>query len=135
MKAETLASPFKGQKIAYWIVTGFISLVLLNGGIQDAFKQPPYITWLRNMGYPDYFAIVIGVWKVLGVIALLIPGFLLVKEWAYAGFVFLLSGAIISHSVISEIPIFQGIMLILIVLSWYLRPSSRRIQSPGSQQH
>ncbi len=127
METKTTLKDSKVRIIAYWVITAFASIVLLNGGINNALLRPPYITGLRNMGYPDFFAIIIGTWKLLGVVALLIPGFPLLKEWAYAGFFFLISGAIISHSVIGDMPIFQVIMLILIVLSWYLRPSYRRI--------
>lgn len=129
MDTKTTLIDSKVRIIAYWVITAFASIVILNGGINNALLRPPYITGLRNMGYPDFFAVVIGIWKVLGVIALLVPGFVLLKEWAYAGFFFLLSGAIISHTVIGDMPIFQVIMLILIVLSWYLRPSYRRIAS------
>ncbi len=117
----------KRRVIVYWIITGFISLVLLNSSIIDIFKKPPYFTILLKMGYPGYFAILIGVWKVLGVVAIVIPKFVLLKEWAYAGFFFLLTGAIISHLVIKDSFMFQLITLILVVLSWYLRPANRRI--------
>ncbi|HEX8576370.1 MAG TPA: DoxX family protein [Flavobacterium sp.] len=117
----------KVRLIAYWATTIAISAVLLNAGINNVLQRSPYIDWLHNMGYPTYFAVVIGTWKILGVITILIPRFPLLKEWAYAGFFFLLSGAIISHAIIGDNPAFQIIMLILIVLSWFLRPSDRKL--------
>ena len=117
----------KGRLIAYWIITGLIALVLLNGGVMDVFRQPPYFDLLLKMGYPGYFSIILGTWKILGVIAILIPRFPLLKEWAYAGFFFLLTSAIISHLTIRDNIIFQVIMLILIILSWYLRSANRKL--------
>lgn len=127
-KNADLPADSRSRKIAYWIITGLASLVLLNGGINDALKQSPYIDFLRKMGYPDYFAVILGIWKIMGVITILIPRFPLFKEWAYAGFFFLLTGAIISHAMIGDYFIFQIIVLILIIFSWYLRPSSRKLQ-------
>jgi hypothetical protein len=124
-----LSGNSKGGLIAYWIITGLISLVFLNGGINDLLKREPYYGLLLKMGYPGYFSIILGIWKTIGVIALLIPGFKLLKEWTYAGYFFLLSGAIISHLQIGDNIIFQIIILILLGLSWYLRPENRRLQS------
>jgi hypothetical protein len=117
----------KARLIAYWIITGILSLVFLNGGINDFLKQDPYYGLLLKMGYPGYFSVILGVWKTLGIIAILIPGFKLLKEWAYAGYFFLLSGAVISHLQIGDHIIFQLIILVLLILSWYLRPESRRV--------
>lgn len=72
----------------------------------------------------------IGAWKMAGAVILLIPGFLLVKEWAYAGFFFLLTGAVTSH-IASGDQFFQWVapftFAVLTVLSWYLRPANRKI--------
>lgn len=123
-----LLENFKVRVITYWVITGLISLVFLNGGINDIFKQEPYYGLLLKLGYPAYVSVVLGVWKTLGVIALLVPKFKLIKEWAYAGFFFLLTGAIISHLQIGDTIIFQTIILILLGLSWYLRPANRRLK-------
>ena len=85
---------------------------------------------IAHVGYPSYFMYIIGVWKILGVIAILVPKFKLLKEWAYAGFFFLMSGALISHLVLGDSgkailgPLFQTIF---VVLSWYFRPADRKI--------
>lgn len=126
-QTSKFSSNSKAQLIAYWIITVFISLVFLNGGINDILKQEPFYDLLIKLGYPGYFSVILGIWKTIGVIALLIPGFKLLKEWAYAGYFFLLSGAIISHLQIGDNIIFQTIILILLILSWHLRPESRKL--------
>jgi uncharacterized membrane protein YphA (DoxX/SURF4 family) len=126
-KRSTLPGQSKWKMITYWIVTGLLALVFINGGLNDVFKQDPYYGILLKMGYPGFVAILLGIWKVLGAIVLLIPGFKLIKEWAYAGFFFLLTGAIISHLQIGDLIIFQLIILILLAVSWYLRPEHRRL--------
>jgi hypothetical protein len=110
------------------IITSLSSLVLLSGGFMNVFRKSPNIDLVLKMGYPGYFSVIIGAWTILGVIAILIPRFTLVKEWAYAGFVFLLTSAIISHLIIGDNIVFQIIILLLIVLSWYLRPLNRKVQ-------
>ena len=85
---------------------------------------------ITHLGYPIYFLTILGVWKILGVAAVLIPKFPLLKEWAYAGFFFVMSGAMISHIFIGDpaselIP--SLLLLILTLISWYFRPASRKI--------
>src|SRR5512134_193957 len=94
----------KSAKIIYWIATIWLSLGMLATGMQQLFKvelegalSPPGVYGITQLGYPIYLLTLLGVWKILGVIALLIPGFSLLKEWAYAGFFFLLTGALFSH--------------------------------------
>jgi len=88
--------------------------------------------FIINLGYPVYFLTILGIWKILGVIAVLIPKFPLLKEWAYAGFFFAMSGAVFSHiaSGNSVNEIFPPLLLlILTVVSWYFRPADRKIIS------
>lgn len=85
---------------------------------------------ITHLGYPVYLLTILGIWKVLGVVTLLIPKFPLLKEWAYAGFFFVMSGAIFSHiaSGDSVSAIFPSLLLlILTVVSWYFRPEDRKI--------
>jgi hypothetical protein len=87
---------------------------------------------ITQLGYPIYFLTILGVWKILGAVTVLIPKFPLLKEWAYAGFFFAMSGAIFSHiafgNSVSEI--FPSLLLlILTVVSWYFRPADRKIIS------
>lgn len=121
----------KRNKIIYWIATALLSFGMLGSGIAQIIQAQDMINLVVPLGYPLYFLTLIGVWKVLGVIAILTPGFKLLKEWAYAGFFFLLTGAAISHLAsghydIKEIigPVMQTIFLIL---SWYFRPENRKI--------
>jgi len=86
--------------------------------------------FILALGYPAYFLTLIGAWKILGVVAVLIPKFPLVKEWAYSGFLFLMSGAIFSHIAMSNgLKEMFGpvLLLVLTLLSWYFRPANRRV--------
>ena len=93
---------------------------------------PPGVFGITHLGYPVYFLTILGIWKILGVVALLIPKFPLLKEWAYAGFFFAMSGAVFSHIALGD-PMSEIapslVLLILIVVSWYFRPEDRKIIS------
>lgn len=85
---------------------------------------------MAHLGYPLYFLTLLGVWKILGVAAVLIPKFALLKEWAYAGFFFAMFGAVYSHLAVNDsaIELFGPLLLIfLTALSWYFRPADRRL--------
>lgn|SRR5690606_3948085 len=120
----------KSKKIFYWIVTIFLSIGMTAGGVQQMLQTGGYNEIVTSLGYPLYLLSIIGTWKILGVITILLPGFTLLKEWAYAGFFFVMSGAFLSHLIMSQ-PFVEAlpslILLITIVLSWYLRPPDRRI--------
>jgi DoxX-like family len=119
----------KKQPIAYWICTGLLSLGMFFGGIAQASHAKWNVEGMMRLGYPLYFMTIIGTWKILGVIALLVPGYQLVKEWAYAGFFILMTGAVVSHLASGEQVtqvIAPSIFVILIVLSWKLRPADRK---------
>jgi uncharacterized membrane protein len=118
------------KKIFYWIVTLWLALGMLSTGVVQLIKMDEDVANILHLGYPVYVLTIIGVWKLLGVVALLIPKFPLLKEWAYAGFFFAMVGAIISHIAVGD-PI-QDIfppllLLVLTVASWYLRPADRKI--------
>jgi hypothetical protein len=85
---------------------------------------------LTHLGYPVYILIILGAWKILGAIAVLVPGVPVVKEWAYAGFFFIMTGALFSHLAMgdSAVELFPSLLLlILTILSWYFRPAGRRL--------
>ena len=89
---------------------------------------------MTHLGYPIYFLTILATWKMLGVVAVLIPKFALLKEWAYAGFFFAMTGAVFSHLAIGDgaKENFGPVLLIILtVLSWYFRPADRRIISFG----
>ncbi len=120
----------KRNKIIYWIATLWLALGMLSSGIVQLFKVQTEGDFIAGLGYPVYFLTLLGIWKILGVVALLIPGFPLLKEWAYAGFFFVMSGAVFSHvaSGDSVNEIFPSLLLLtLAVVSWYLRPADRKI--------
>jgi DoxX-like family len=124
----------KAGKIIYWISTIWLALGMLSTGIVQLFKVKSEVDFIINMGYPLYFLPILGAWKILGVVAVLIPGFPLLKEWAYAGFFFAMSGAVFSHIALgnSMKEIFPPILLlVLTVVSWYFRPSSKKYEVRG----
>jgi len=120
----------KRNKIIYWISTIWLSLGMLSTGIVQLLNVKEKVDFILNMGYPDYFLTMLGVWKILGVVALLIPKFPLLKEWAYAGFFIAMSGAIFSH-IASGNPIREILpallLLVLTLVSWNFRPADRKI--------
>lgn len=120
----------KRNKIIYWISTAWLSLGMASTGIVQIIQPQEEIQKMMALKYPAYFFTIIGIWKILGVIAVLVPRFPLVKEWAYAGFFFLMSGAVFTHLATGDPATeFFGplLLLTLTILSWYFRPESRRI--------
>jgi uncharacterized membrane protein YphA (DoxX/SURF4 family) len=120
----------KRNKIIYWIATAWLALGMLSTGIVQLIQSQEVVDKTSvGLGYPAYFLTILGVWKLLGVIAILIPKFPLLKEWAYAGFFFVMSGAIISHIVSGDALIDSFgpfLLLILTFVSWYFRPPGRK---------
>lgn len=123
----------KRNKVIYWISTGLLALAMLNSGVIQLLKIKAAlydVTAMTHLGYPIYFLTILGIWKILGVGALLIPKFSLLKEWAYAGFFFTLSGAAISHIAVGDSASEWTISLFLLsmtIVSWYFRPTDRKI--------
>jgi uncharacterized membrane protein YphA (DoxX/SURF4 family) len=122
----------KRNKIIYWIATLWLALGMLSTGIVQLSKTEAEVDNITQLGYPAYFLTMLGIWKILGVIALLIPKFPLLKEWAYAGFFFAMSGATFSRiasgdSVNELLP--SLLLLTLTAVSWYFRPADRKIIS------
>ncbi|HEY4874258.1 MAG TPA: DoxX family protein [Puia sp.] len=120
----------KGKLIWYWIITAILSFCIFFGGLAQTMQLKDVLQGFKPLGYPNYFISLIGVWKMLGVIAILIPKFKLLKEWAYAGIFFVMSGAVISHIASNDVSvqiIAPFLLAVLTVLSWYLRPLNRKI--------
>jgi hypothetical protein len=122
----------KRNKIIYWVSTVWLALGMLSSGIVQLIKLPEEVDMMTHLGYPLYFLTILGIWKLLGVITVLIPKFPLLKEWAYAGFFFTMSGAVFSHIAGGDgAKEFFGpvLLLILTVASWYFRPADRKVGS------
>ena len=126
----------KRDKIIYWIATLWLALGMVSTGAVQLLRvqsegalAPPGVYGITHLGYPVYFLTILGIWKMLGVVAVLIPKSPVLKEWTYAGFFFTMSGAIVSHIAIGDpmntlIP--SLLLLILTLVSWYFRPAVRK---------
>ncbi len=121
----------KRNKIIYWVATLWLALGMVSTGIVQLLKMKEEVDKMTHLGYPVYFLTLLGVWKILGVVAVLIPRFPILKEWAYAGFFFAMSGAAISHlacnNPVKEI-LPSLLLLTLTLISWYFRPEDRKCQ-------
>ncbi|MFA4868595.1 MAG: DoxX family protein [Pedobacter sp.] len=119
----------KTTKVIYWIATLWLSLGMISTGIVQLLKMKEEVSLMTTLGYPSYLLTILGVWKILGVIAVLIPKFPLLKEWAYAGFFFTMTGAVISHLIVGDAAtnLFGPVLLlVLTTVSWYFRPEDRK---------
>lgn len=120
----------KTKKTIYWVSTIFLSIGMLAGGIQQMLQTGGYNEIVTQLGYPLYMLSIIGTWKIFGVVSILVPKKPLLKEWAYAGFFFTMSGATISHFAVGQ-PITEAIpsiiLLVVTATSWYFRPDDRKI--------
>jgi hypothetical protein len=127
----------KARIFGYWASTGLLALSMVGGGIMDLAHGPQVVAMLRHLGYPMVVATMLGIWKLLGALALLAPRLPRLKEWAYAGVAFDFIGAIASHASVGDCAsaIVPPIVLLAIaVASWTLRPESRLLRSPGTDE-
>ena len=124
----------KVKMILYWITTTLIALETLAGGVTDLtpgrrvlFNGPLVADLVTSLGYPVYVLTILGIWKIPGAITLVVPRFLRLKEWAYAGIVFELSGAAASLAARGRRSdlVAPLVLLGLALASWALRPPSR----------
>ena len=123
----------KRNKIIYWIATIWLALGMVATGAGQLVKMKAGqggSDMITRLGYPVYLLTLLGIWKILGAVAVLIPRFPLLKEWAYAGIFFVMSGAMFSHIAIGD-PISallpSLLLLILALVSWYFRPADRKL--------
>lgn len=119
----------KRNKIIYWIATGWLALGMVSTGTVQLLRTKEELDLMAVLGYPVYFLTILGIWKLLGTVVVLIPKFPLIKEWAYAGFFFAMSGAIFSHIAAGSaaVDLFgPSLLLILTTVSWYFRPAERK---------
>ena len=123
----------KRNKIIYWVTTIWLALGMVSTAIVQLLREKSGqggAESLSHLGYPVYLLTLLGTCKILGVIVVLIPKFPLLKEWAYAGFFFVMAGAIFSHIALGDAvtAILPALLLIaLTILSWYFRPVDRKL--------
>lgn len=118
------------RTVAYWVTTFVIVFELIAGSVWNLMTIEWVEAQLGHLGYPLFFAYVLGVCHVGAAVAIIAPGFRLLKEWAYAGAVFLWSGAVVSHLALGDGPVSWGPPLMfaaIAVASWSLRPADRRL--------
>lgn len=124
-----MAEGGKGKLIGYWILTVLIVLSQGASGVMDLTGAEPVVTAFAALGYPLYVLMILGVWKILGGIALVVPGKAKLKEWAYAGFFFDFTGAAASHALNGDgLALIAPALILTAVLigSYMLRPAGRR---------
>ncbi len=123
----------KTRSIAYAATTALTALGFAFGGIADLMHNPEVVEGMTHLGYPAYLATLLGIWKVLGAAAIVAPGTARLKEFAYAGILFDLTGAAFSHAASGD-PAGQVItplvLLGIAAASYALRPASRSLGAP-----
>jgi uncharacterized membrane protein YphA (DoxX/SURF4 family) len=123
------------RTIAYWVATALTAFVFLSGGVVDVGRFEFAAEGIKKLEYPLYFMTILGVWKILGGIVVLLPRLPLLKEWAYAGMTFNLTGAAASHFAngdpLKEI-LTPLVLWGIVAASWALRPASRRVSAAPS---
>lgn len=119
------------QMIAYWVTTALVVFELVSGGVWDILRVPQVRMLVGQLGYPPYFLVILGIWKLLGAVALVVPRFPRLKEWTYAGVIFDLTGAVASlfasRLVTVDTTAYPVFMIGVAFASWALRPPSRRL--------
>lgn len=120
----------RARTIGYWAATGLFAFAMLGSGAMNASGAPEILEGMKHLGFPEYLPRILGVWKLLGVAAILAPRLPRLKEWAYAGFLFNLTGAAASHAFSGDAigQILPPLVLLSVgMLSWWLRPADRRL--------
>lgn len=122
----------KTQKIIYWVATVWLAFGMTSSAILQLLPMKEQVEMFEHLGYPFYLMHIIAIWKLLGVLAIFLPKTPILKEWAYAGFFFVATGAIVSHIAVHDGfgDIFPGIFLaVLTVVSWYFRPECKKVKA------
>jgi len=118
------------RSLAYWLTTIFGPASFVIGGVLHLAQAEQVVSTLNHLGYPAYFASILGVWKLLGAIVIVVPRFPRLKEWAYAGFFFNLTAAAVSRAAVGDSAadiVAPLAFLVLVLASWALRPASRTL--------
>jgi uncharacterized membrane protein YphA (DoxX/SURF4 family) len=128
--AKEFLKAMTARTVAYWATTAFVVFNILSGGLAELMQLKGNIEGMQALGYPLYVMTILGIWKVLGSIALLAPRFPRLKEWAYAGIFFNLTGAAISHLVVGDEAwhvYYTASVALAALASWALRPENRTL--------
>jgi uncharacterized membrane protein YphA (DoxX/SURF4 family) len=125
----------RGILIIYWITTVILAFIMFSGAVGEILHQWGTLETHTILGYPIYFLTIIGTWKILGTIAILLPNFPRLKEWTYAGMFFIMTGAFVSHAAAGDYGagayhlITTGIIVVFVLISWAFRPQSRTLRT------
>lgn len=118
--------------MGYWLATGLVAVAFVVPGLGDVVHAPHLVEEMAHLGYPAYFLTILGVWKILGAVAVVVPGLPRLKEWAYAGMIFDLTGAATSRAMVADgvgMIVVPLVIAALVVTSWALRPAGRALAS------
>ena len=120
------------RKVIYWVSTGLVAALSFFAAFGYLSGSPQAVQGFAHVGYPQQLRIILGIAKLLGAITLLVPGFPILKEWAYAGFTFAWIAAHVAHHVAKDGPVqyMPLILLALLFISYVTRPAGRKWQQP-----
>ncbi len=130
-----MSRPSIGKTVAYWGATGLLALFMFSGGAAHVLHLQASVDGFVQLGYPLHFVTLLGIWKLLGALAIVAPKLPRLKEWAYAGIVFDLTGAAFAWAAVGDAAGSTGshvlaplVLLAVAGVSWALRPDSRKLQ-------
>ena len=115
------------RKIAYWVATALVGIVTLFAGFSYVTSAPEAVENFRHVGYPQQLRVLLGIGKLAGAIALLLPRLPTLKEWVYAGFTFMWIAAVVAHYLAADGKVLLPVgLLALLAVSYVTRPANRR---------
>jgi uncharacterized membrane protein YphA (DoxX/SURF4 family) len=116
------------RKVTYWVTTGLLAALSAFAGVSYLVGSAQVVQGFAHLGYPQHLRILLGIAKVLGAIALVVPGFPKLKEWAYAGFTFAWIAAHVAHHMAKDGPeqYMPLVLLVLLLVSYVTRPENRK---------
>jgi uncharacterized membrane protein YphA (DoxX/SURF4 family) len=123
-----------GRKVTYWVVTGLLALSALFVGVNYLWGSQQTVQTFAHLGYPQQLRVLLGIAKLLGGIALIVPGLPTLREWAYAGFTFAWIAAAAAHYLAKDgaVAFFPLVLLILLFVSYLTKPASQRLASKAA---
>jgi len=120
----------------YWASTAVVVAAFVIPGIGNLVRVPHIAEDMAHLGYPSYFLVVLGIWKILGAVTVAVPGLPRLKEWAYAGMLFDLTGAAASRLAVGDGVVKTVVPLLIaavVMTSWALRPEARKLARRDAQ--